>query len=78
MIASLHFWTFCVFLNNFFIKGGPEGESYGCIKVAKVPSKKLHFKTLRKKKKNHEHIYPLLFFVFWFFFWFFWEGRNNF
>jgi hypothetical protein len=39
MIASLHFWTFCGVLKQFFIKrDGPEGESYGRIKVAKVPS----------------------------------------
>ncbi len=57
----------CV-LKQFFIKGAGEGdlkESYGRIKVAKVPSKKNFISKLfkEKKKKNHEHIYSLLFFL---------------
>jgi hypothetical protein len=69
----------CV-LKQFFIKGGgrPEGDvMYGLIKVAKVPSKKLHFKNFKEKKTLVNIIYlysfSLLFLVF-----FGKEGRNNF
>ncbi len=67
----------CV-LKQFFIKGAGEGdlkESYGRIKVAKVPSKTSFQNFLRKKKKKTMNIFIL--FCFFLIFCFDFLGRKK-